>query len=119
MDFIRNFPMFSVVLSLFSGVLCTMLRGKTAKIYTIVYECILIAMLSSVLWYTSAAGTSFTYVLGEFPAPWGNELRAGTLEASLALLFIVVMLCAVLAGQRYVQETWTKARSIFTTRSSI
>ena len=104
MDFIRNFPMFSVVLSLFSGVLCTMLRGKTAKIYTIVYECILIAMLSSVLWYTSAAGTSFTYVLGEFPAPWGNELRAGTLEASLALLFIVVMLCAVLAGQRYVQE---------------
>ena len=110
MDFIRNFPMFSVVLSLFSGVLCTMLRGKTAKIYTIVYECVLVAMLSSVLWYTVQAGTSFTYVLGEFPAPWGNELRAGTLEASLALLFIAVMLCAVLAGQQYVREDMDESK---------
>ena len=56
--------MFSVVLSLFSGVLCTMLRGKTAKIYTIIYECALVAMVSSVLWYTADAGKSFTYVLG-------------------------------------------------------
>ena len=28
MDFIRNFPLFSIVLSLFSGVLCTMLKGR-------------------------------------------------------------------------------------------
>ena len=104
MDFIRNFPMFSVVLSLFSGVLCTMLSGKTARIYTIVYECFVTAMAAAVLWYTTVTGTSFTYVLGEFPAPWGNELRAGTLEALLALVFMVVMLCAVQAGQRYVRK---------------
>ena len=104
MDFIRNYPMFSVVLSLFSGVLCTILSGKTAKLYTIVYEGVLAVMLSAVLWYTIVTKASFTYVLGEFPAPWGNELRAGTLEASIAVLFIVVMLCAVLAGQRYVQK---------------
>ena len=101
MDFIRNFPMFSVVLSLFSGVLCTILRGKTAKIYTIVYESVLVVMLSCVLRYTVMTKTAFTYVLGEFPAPWGNELRAGTLEASLALIFIVVMLCAVRGGARH------------------
>ena len=104
MDFIRNFPMFSVVLSLFSGVLCTILSGKKAKLYTIVYEGVLLVLLSAVLWYTVVTKESFTYVLGEFPAPWGNELRAGTLEASVAVLFIVVMLCAVLAGQRYVQK---------------
>ena len=52
MDFIRNLPMFSVVLSLFSGVLCTLLSGKKAKIYTIVYECVLLVMTSLVLWYT-------------------------------------------------------------------
>ena len=84
MDFIRNFPMFSVVLSLFSGVLCT--------------------MVAAVLRYTVVTGEAFTYVLGEFPAPWGNELRAGTLEASIAVLFIAVMLCAVLAGQHYVRK---------------
>ena len=104
MDFIRNFPMFSVVLSLFSGVLCTMLSGKKARIYTIIYECILLVMVAAVLRYTVVTGEAFTYVLGEFPAPWGNELRAGTLEASIAVLFIAVMLCAVLAGQHYVRK---------------
>ena len=104
MDFIRNFPMFSVVLSLFSGVLCTMLSGKNARIYTIIYECILLVMVAAVLRYTVVTGEAFTYVLGEFPAPWGNELRAGTLEASIAVLFIAVMLCAVLAGQHYVRK---------------
>lgn len=104
MDFIRNFPMFSVVLSLFSGVLCTMLSGKKARIYTILYECVLAVMVISVLRYTVVTGKAFTYVMGEFPAPWGNELRAGVLEASIAVLFIAVMLCAVLAGQHYVRK---------------
>lgn len=103
MDFIRNFPMFSVVLSLFSGVLCTMLDGKKARKYTIVYEGVLLAMAVSVLWYTVKTQQSFTYVMGEFPAPWGNELRAGVLEASIAVIFMIVMLCAVLAGWHYVQ----------------
>ena len=61
MDFIRNFPMFSVVLSLFSGVLCTLLPGKKARIYTIAYECVLIAMAAAVLWLTVHTGASFTY----------------------------------------------------------
>ena len=47
MDFIRNFPMFSVVLSLFSGVLCTLLDAKKAKTYTILYECVVLAMTLS------------------------------------------------------------------------
>ena len=104
MDFIRNFPMFSVVLSLFSGVLCTLLPGKKARIYTIAYECVLIAMAAAVLWFTVHTGASFTYVMGEFPAPWGNELRAGVLESAVALLFMSVMLCSVLAGKRYVDQ---------------
>ena len=81
-----------------------MLSGKKARIYTIIYECILLVMVAAVLRYTVVTGEAFTYVLGEFPAPWGNELRAGTLEASIAVLFIAVMLCAVLAGQHYVRK---------------
>ena len=52
MDFICNFPLFTIVLSLFSGVLCTMLKGRTAKYYTIIYEAVLIVMLAEVLRYT-------------------------------------------------------------------
>lgn len=102
MDFITNFPLFTIVLSLFSGVLMLMLKGKTARNYTIVYESVLIVLVSCVLWYTLETGTAFTYVMGEFPAPWGNEIRAGVLEAVLALAFLVIMLCSVFAGYRFV-----------------
>ena len=102
MDFITNFPLFTILLSLFSGVLCYMLKGKAARNYTIIYESVLIVLVSCVLWYTLHTGTAFTYVMGEFPAPWGNEIRAGVLEAVLALAFLVIMLCSVFAGYRFV-----------------
>ena len=102
MSFITNFPLFTIVLSLFSGVLCTMLSGNTARRYTVIYECVLIVLVSCVLGYTISTGAAFTYVMGEFPAPWGNEIRAGILEALLALLFLVVMLCSVLGGARFI-----------------
>ena len=102
MNLIYNFPLFTIVLSLFSGVLCTMLGGKTARRYTIIYECVLIALVSCVLYETVRTGTAFTYVMGEFPAPWGYEIRAGVLEALLGLVFLIVMLCSVLGGARFV-----------------
>ena len=92
MSFITNFPLFTIVLSLFSGVLCTMLGGKAARRYTICYECVLIALAACILTYTVRTGAAFTYVMGEFPAPWGNEIRAGVLESLLALAFLIVML---------------------------
>ena len=102
MNLITNFPLFTIVLSLFSGVLCTMLSGKKARRYTILYECVLIALVSAVLWYTVKEGAAFTYVMGEFPAPWGNEIRAGVLESLLALVFLIVMICSVLGGARFI-----------------
>ena len=101
MDFIRNFPLFSIIFSLFSSVLCMNLNGRQAKRYTVCYECVLIALAGAVLWYVSATGEAFTYVMGEFPAPWGNEIRAGVLEALLALIFLVILLCSVLGGWRF------------------
>ena len=48
-------------------------------------------------------GAAFTYPMGEFPAPWGNEIRAGALEALMALVFLVVLLCSVLGGWFFLQ----------------
>ena len=101
MDIIRNFPLLTIVLSLFSGVLCTILKEKKAKYYTLIYECFLIVLVACVLWYTNRTGESFTYTMGEFPAPWGNEIRAGTLEATLALFFLIIIFCSVLAGWKF------------------
>ena len=101
MDFITNIPLFTIVLSLFSGALCFLLSGKTARKYTLIYEGILTLACAAVLWYTVRTGSAFTYVMGEFPAPWGNEIRAGILEAGTALFFIVIMLCSVSGGYRF------------------
>ena len=103
MDFIRNFPMFSVVLSLFSGVLCTLLSGRAARRWTLLWEGLLMAMAAAVLWYTRETGSAFTYTMGEFPAPWGNELRGGVLEGTMALSFLIVLFCAVLGGWDFVR----------------
>ncbi|MDO4803933.1 MAG: proton-conducting transporter membrane subunit [Lachnospiraceae bacterium] len=104
MDIIRNFPLFAIVLSLFSGVLCTMLKGKTAKYYTLIFECVLILMATCLLWYTVRMGESFTYTMGEFPAPWGNEIRAGTLEATFALAFLIIIFCSVMGGWKFLVQ---------------
>ncbi len=101
MSFIWNFPLFTIVLSLFSGVLCTVLPRKAANRYTKIFEGVLIVLVFCVLVFTIRTGDSFTYVMGEFPAPWGNEIRAGCLEALTALVFLVIMLCSVFAGERY------------------
>ena len=102
MEIIRNFPLFTIVLSLFSGVLCFMLKGKAARAYTIIYEMFLIVLLSCVLYYVVSTGDSFTYTMGEFSAPWGNEIRAGVLEALTAVFFMIVMICSVAAGARFI-----------------
>ena len=93
--------MMTVILSLFSGSLCFVLKGRTARYYTLFYEVFLLIVCSAILWYTVTTGMAVTYPMGEFPAPWGNELRAGILEALLAVLFMVIMIVSVLAGYRY------------------
>ena len=101
MDFFWNFPLFSIVLSLFSGVLCMVLKPKAARYYTIIYQCFLIVLVSLVLWFTVTSGSQFTYPMGEFPAPWGNEIRGGVLEALVALIMLIVLLCSCTAGWHF------------------
>ncbi len=103
MPFLWNFPLFTILLSLFSGVLCMLLPWRAAKWFTVTLECLLIGLASSVLWYTASTGTAFTYPMGEFPAPWGNEIRAGSLEALMALGFLAVLLCSVLGGWTFLR----------------
>lgn len=99
MDFVRNFPFFSIMLSMFSGTISSVLPAKAAKrLNTAVI--ILVGMLSAaVLGYTLEQG-SFVYIMGHFPAPWGNEIRAGVLEAGTALFFCIIMLLSMLGGRK-------------------
>ena len=58
-------------------------------------------MSGAVLAYCLKAGESYTYMMGHFPAPWGNEIRAGVLEGLTAVLFGLVMFFSVIGGMSH------------------
>ena len=100
MDLVCSLPLFMIIASLFCGAVCLMLGKRTAYILSAVLLCVLILFDAAVLRYTALHG-SITYPMGEFPAPWGNEIRAGVLECVVLLVFLVVLLCSLGAGYRY------------------
>lgn len=104
MDFIRNFPFFSILISLFSGSICAVLSGKAARRVNTFVILAVAAMSGALLVYLGITGESFTYMMGHFPAPWGNEIRAGVLEAAMALFFCVVMLLSMWGGRKKLDE---------------
>ena len=53
---------------------------------------------AALLVFCAVNGTSYSYMMGHYPAPWGNEITVGVLESFMALLFAAVMLMSVLGG---------------------
>lgn len=80
MEFIRNFPLFCIILSLFSGVLCSALKGKHAKNLCFISLSLITGMSIAVFCYALRLSKPEVYMMGHFPAPWGNEIRIGVLE---------------------------------------
>lgn len=75
-------------------------KGRTALLVSEGTAAVIGLLSAWLLHATWVSGESFTFMMGHFPAPWGNELRAGVLEAFLALFFCVVMILS-LEGGRY------------------
>lgn len=98
MNFICNFPFFSILLSLFSGTVCSILPGKAAKLVNRVVIIAIGIMSTILLVYLLGTNQSFVYWMGHFPAPWGNEIRAGVLEAGMALFFCIIMYLSMAGG---------------------
>ncbi len=103
MSFVQNFPFFSIILAMFSGIVSSVLPRKTARNLSLVVIGVTGLMSAAVLWFCMKTGESYTYMMGHFPAPWGNEIRAGVLEGLTALLFEIVMFLSVAGGLKYTQ----------------
>lgn len=98
MDFVRNFPFFSIMISMFSGIVSSVLSERAAKWMNRVAVTVIGGMSLVLLLYLLRTGESYTYMMGHFPAPWGNEIRAGVLEAGMALFFCIIMMLSILGG---------------------
>ena len=57
-----------------------------------------------VLVYTVCTGKAYTYMMGHFPAPWGNEIRAGVLEGGLATTFSLILLLSLISAYHRTAE---------------
>ncbi|MBR6020718.1 MAG: sodium:proton antiporter [Lachnospiraceae bacterium] len=101
MEFVRNFPFFSILLPMISGPISSVISGKKAK--RINFAVVLVSGLLSVatLVYVLNTGAAYTYRMGAFPAPFGNEIRVGVLEALTASFFCFVMLLSIIGGYRF------------------
>lgn len=104
MTFVQNFPFFSIIIAMFSGIVSSVLSGKKAKNLSLAAILVTTGMSFAVLLSCLRTGESYTYMMGHFPAPWGNEIRAGVLEGLTASLFGVVMLLAVIGGMDHTFE---------------
>lgn len=100
MEFVQNFPFFSILLTLFAGPLCSILKGRAARWVNAAVITVTGIMSAAVLLFTLKTGESYVYKMGHFPAPWGNEIRIGILEALAALFFCIVMLLCMAGGAR-------------------
>lgn len=100
MDFVQNFPFFSIILSMFSGTVSSVLPAKAARWLNAAVIGIVGAMSAVLLVYLIGRGESYVFMMGHFPAPWGNEIRAGVLEAGMALFFCIIMLLSLLGGHK-------------------
>lgn len=114
MAFVQNFPFFSIILTIFSGPLSTILDNKKVKIWNMLLIGIVCALNLAVLGYVISTGESYTYMMGHFPAPWGNEIRVGVLEAFMAVFFCVVMFfCVISGGQERAREIESSKQNLF------
>lgn len=104
MSFVQNFPFFSIIIAMFSGIVSSVLSGRKARWVSLAAISVTTLLSAAVLAFCLRTGQSYVYMMGHFPAPWGNEIRAGVLEGLTALLFGVIMLFSVIGGLHYTEE---------------
>ena len=111
MEFVQNVPFFSIMISMFSGTISSVLPGKYARILnTIMISCVILMSGWLLVFLCQSDIGSYVFMMGHFPAPWGNEIRAGVLEAGMALFFSIVMLLSLWGGRKKLNDEVEKTK---------
>ncbi len=100
----KSIPFACIILPLGSAAMTSVLKGKFARrwaCFVLTAVTVLNAILTVIMTKT---GGYYTYMMGHFPAPWGNELRAGQLEAVTGFFFALIMLLSIIGGMKKVEE---------------
>ncbi len=104
MEMLRNFPCFSLILSMGAAIVSSGLSGKLARRLNTVLLMVITLLSAGTLYLTFTTDTFYVYKMGRFSAPWGNEIRFGNLEAFMALFFCIVMLLSIWGGKKHLKK---------------
>lgn len=100
----QSIPFACIILPLGSAAVTSIMKPRMARIWATSIMSI-VTVLSAVITAIYMNGAEpYTYMMGHYPAPWGNEIRAGMLEALTALVFSLVMLLSLLGGMKKLDE---------------
>ncbi len=108
MTLVQNFPTLSIMFLMFAAIFCSVLSGKIAMKLTNCVLFIVAVMQAFLVQYMYVNGGSYVIVMGRFPAPWGNELRVGALEALLGFFFSVIMILSLTGGIEKIRKQVTE-----------
>ena len=100
MSILCSFPYFTVFIAMVPAIIMSCIRkDKVCYFITLISSLIISLMSAAFLIYIVRENTSFAFTMGKFPAPFGNEIKAGPLQAVFATCFSLVMFLAVLGGK--------------------
>ena len=89
MKLVQNVPFFCIMLSMFSGTVSSVLpRNWARRLNLLMLSAVTLLSGWLLLYLVRSDIGSYTYMMGHFPAPWGNELRGGLMESTLAVCFM-------------------------------
>lgn len=112
-DFLRQVPLLSITMPMILSMVYPVIHDrKTCRALTLTLFGI-IAVLNAMLigYLIDLPAHYFTYAAGYWPAPWGNELRAGLAEAAVALCFAVVTFLAIAGDKENTFELLPKKKN--------
>ena len=99
LNLVHNIPFFSIFFAMFCGIITPLVKNGRIARYIHGGMVLIVGVMSVILLMNLTENPeTFTFMMGHFPAPWGNELRVGPLEAMLAVTFSVVMFLTVTGG---------------------
>lgn len=114
MAFVQNFPFFCIILSMFSAIISFVMNGRIAKYIHIFMVTAVLVLSLATLSFVAGTGESYTFMMGHYPAPWGNEIRIGVLEAIMAVFFSLIMLLSVFGGMAHIdREVQDSKKNLF------
>ena len=91
-----NFPFFSIMLTMAAGIISNVLKPKTAYRFNLVITTICFILNAILLYFLIIEPKDITFMMGHFPAPWGNEIRFGPFEALMSTcLTLIVLLSSI------------------------